>query len=72
MPLVAGDPDKVGRVLINLVDNAVKYSPDGGSVTVRIEGAGSHVRFAVADEGLGIPPPSSAASSRSSTGSIRT
>ena len=56
VPLVAGDPDKVGRVLINLVDNAVKYSPDGGRVTVRIEGAGSHVRFAVADEGLGIPP----------------
>jgi PAS domain S-box-containing protein len=56
VPLVAGDPDKVGRVLINLVDNAVKYSPDGGSVTVRIEGTGSWVRFAVADEGLGIPP----------------
>ena len=56
VPLVAGDPDKVGRVLINLVDNAVKYSPDGGSVTVRVEGAGSCVRFAVADEGLGIPP----------------
>jgi len=56
VPLVAGDPDQVGRVLINLVDNAVKYSPDGGSVTVRVEGAGSHVRFAVADEGLGIPP----------------
>jgi PAS domain S-box-containing protein len=56
VPLVAGDPDKVGRVLINLVDNAVKYSPDGGRVTVRVEGAGSHVRFAVADEGLGIPP----------------
>ena len=56
VPLVAGDPDKVGRVLINLVDNAVKYSPDGGSVTVRVEGAGSCVRFAVADQGLGIPP----------------
>src|SRR6185437_12431963 len=56
VPLVAGDPDKVGRVLINLVDNAVKYSPDGGRVTVRVEGLGSHVRFAVADEGLGIPP----------------
>jgi PAS domain S-box-containing protein len=56
VPLVAGDPDKVGRVLINLVDNAVKYSPDGGNVTVRVEGTGSHVRFAVADEGLGIPP----------------
>jgi signal transduction histidine kinase len=56
VPLVAGDPDKVGRVLINLVDNAVKYSPDGGNVTMRVQGAGSCVRFAVADEGLGIPP----------------
>ena len=36
LPAVAGDPDKVGRVLINLVDNAVKYSPDGGRVTVRV------------------------------------
>jgi signal transduction histidine kinase/putative methionine-R-sulfoxide reductase with GAF domain len=56
VPLVAGDPDKVGRVLINLVDNAVKYSPDGGNVTVKIAGDGSHVRFSVVDEGLGIPP----------------
>jgi PAS domain S-box-containing protein len=55
LPLVAGDPDKVGRVLINLVDNAVKYSPDGGRVTVRVAPAGSHVRFAVSDAGLGIP-----------------
>jgi PAS domain S-box-containing protein len=55
LPQVAGDADKVGRVLINLVDNAVKYSPDGGRVTVRVAPAGSHVRFSVADEGLGIP-----------------
>ena len=56
LPLVTGDPDKVGRVLINLVDNAVKYSPDGGRVTVGIAHVGSHVRFSVTDEGLGIPP----------------
>lgn len=55
LPLVAGDPDKVGRVLINLVDNAVKYSPDGGRVTVRIAHSGTQVRFSVTDEGLGIP-----------------
>jgi two-component system, OmpR family, phosphate regulon sensor histidine kinase PhoR len=55
LPLIAGDPDKVGRVLINLVDNGVKYSPDGGRVTVRVTPSGSHVRFAVSDEGLGIP-----------------
>jgi PAS domain S-box-containing protein len=55
LPPVAGDPDKVGRVLINLVDNAVKYSPDGGTVDVAVRLAGSHVRFSVTDPGLGIP-----------------
>jgi signal transduction histidine kinase len=56
LPPLAADPDKVSRVLINLVDNAVKYSPDGGEVAVRVGRAGSHLRFAVADQGLGIPP----------------
>jgi len=56
LPPVAGDPDKVGRVLINLVDNAIKYSPDGGRVDVSVTLAGSHVRFSVTDPGLGIPP----------------
>jgi signal transduction histidine kinase len=55
IPPVAADSDKVGRVLINLVDNAVKYSPDGGRVTVRIARAGTHVRFSVTDQGLGVP-----------------
>jgi signal transduction histidine kinase len=56
LPLVAGDPDKVGRVLINLVDNAVKYSPDGGTVDVRVAAVGTHVRFSITDQGIGIPP----------------
>jgi two-component system sensor histidine kinase VicK len=43
-------------VLANLIDNAVKYSPDGGDVRVRLEPAGTYVRFTVTDEGLGIPP----------------
>jgi signal transduction histidine kinase/putative methionine-R-sulfoxide reductase with GAF domain len=55
VPHITGDPDKIGRVLINLVDNAVKYSPDGGTVTVAVQPAASHVRVSVADEGLGIP-----------------
>ena len=42
-------------MLINLVDNAVKYSPDGGRVTVTLKQVGAHVRFSIADEGLGIP-----------------
>jgi PAS domain S-box-containing protein len=55
LPQIAGDPDKVGRVLINLVDNGVKYSPDGGRIAVAVQPVGSHVRFSVTDEGLGIP-----------------
>ncbi len=57
VPLVAADPDKTRQVLANLVDNAVKYSPDGGHVRVEIaEAPGRHLRFTVRDEGLGVPP----------------
>jgi two-component system, OmpR family, sensor histidine kinase VicK len=43
------------QVLSNLVDNAVKYSPDGGRIRVTIVPNGRYVRFGVEDEGLGIP-----------------
>ena len=56
VPLVAADPDKIRQVLANLIDNAVKYSPDGGHVLVEISEAGRHLRFTVRDEGLGVPP----------------
>jgi signal transduction histidine kinase len=55
-PLVAADPDKARQVLTNLVDNAVKYSPDGGRVTVEVTLEGSQLRYSVRDEGLGVPP----------------
>ena len=50
---VAADPDKVRQVLVNLVENAIKYSPDGGRVEVRLEDGGHGVRFSVSDAGLG-------------------
>jgi PAS domain S-box-containing protein len=53
---VAADPEHLRQILVNLVDNAIKYSPDGGRVAVRIEDRGGSVRFAVSDEGIGIPP----------------
>jgi PAS domain S-box-containing protein len=56
MPAVSADREHLRQVLVNLVDNAVKYSPDGGRVTVRIEDRGPSVRFTVSDEGIGIPP----------------
>ena len=52
---VAGDPDKLRQVLLNLIDNAVKYSPDGGRVEVAVEARDGGVRVAVRDEGIGIP-----------------
>jgi PAS domain S-box-containing protein len=55
LPPVAGDADKLRQVLINLLDNAVKYSPDGGRVEIRVERGESGLRFVVSDEGLGIP-----------------
>jgi len=56
LPRVAGDPDKIRQVLVNLLDNAVKYSPDGGRVEVELEASSTSVRFSVHDEGLGVPP----------------
>jgi signal transduction histidine kinase len=56
VPPVAADREKVRQVLTNLVDNAIKYSPDGGSVTLHLERDGDRVRFVIRDEGLGIPP----------------
>ena len=55
LPQIATDPDKVSQVLSNLLDNAVKYSPDGGRIRLSVEPNGRFVRFAVSDEGLGIP-----------------
>jgi signal transduction histidine kinase len=54
-PRVMGDESKLRQVLANLVDNAVKYSPDGGLVEVRLSCDNGHCLIAVADEGLGIP-----------------
>ncbi|MGH3104268.1 MAG: PAS domain-containing protein, partial [Gaiellaceae bacterium] len=56
LPPLAADPDKVRQVLANLLDNAAKYSPDGGGVELRLEQAGERLRFLVLDEGIGIPP----------------
>ena len=55
VPAVAADPDKVRQVLTNLVDNAVKYSPDGGDIVVDVSLRGEVVCFSIHDEGLGIP-----------------
>jgi signal transduction histidine kinase len=55
LPKVSGDGEKVKQVLFNLVENAVKYSPDGGRIEVQLAATNGTLRFTVRDEGLGIP-----------------
>jgi len=56
LPRVRADPNQLRQVIDNLVDNAVKYSPDGGEVRVSAAASSGSVRFSVSDSGLGIPP----------------
>lgn len=51
-----GDRDKIKQVLLNLVSNAIKYTPGGGHVTLGLARVNGWARFTVADSGVGIPP----------------
>ncbi len=55
VPPVRGNEDRLGQVLINLLHNAVKFSPDGGEVVVRVEATAEDVIVSVEDHGIGIP-----------------
>ena len=52
---VSTDRDKLRQVLVNLVANAIKYSPGTGRIEVQLEPLENHLRIAVRDEGVGIP-----------------
>ncbi len=51
-----GDRDRIQQILINLLDNAAKYSPSGGGITVSVRETARHIELAVTDEGVGIAP----------------
>ena len=53
--IVNGDRDRLEQVLGNLLENAVKYSPDGSEVFVNVDDKGDHVVTSVCDRGIGIP-----------------
>ena len=55
-PYIWGDPDRIQQVLVNLLQNAVKFTPREGSVTVRCTNDGLSVRIEVKDTGVGIDP----------------
>jgi len=56
LPSIAVDEDRIGEVLANLLDNALRHTPPGGTVEIRAERDGEEVELTVADTGEGIPP----------------
>ncbi|MGZ9276839.1 MAG: sensor histidine kinase [Candidatus Limnocylindrales bacterium] len=55
LPPVRGDGARLGQVVVNLVHNAVKFSPDGGEVAINVRADGGEVVTTIADHGIGIP-----------------
>ena len=56
LPILLTDRDLLGRILGNLLDNALKYSPDGARCEVGARRLGKRLEFWVRDQGIGIPP----------------
>jgi len=54
VPIIHADRRKLEQVMVNLISNAVKYSPDGGEVRATVRAEGDEVRVSVSDEGVGI------------------
>ncbi len=55
LPEIEGDPERLGEVFENLIGNAIKFSPDGGDVCVRVYLVEGNIRVQVQDHGIGIP-----------------
>ncbi|HYV86286.1 MAG TPA: ATP-binding protein [Patescibacteria group bacterium] len=56
LPAVRADRDRLAQVLINLVDNAIKFTPDGGRIVISAAARDGRVVLSVSDTGIGIPP----------------
>lgn len=55
LPRVLADQGRIEQVVVNLLENAIKYTPDGGTVRLFAEDAGEFIKVSVADTGIGIP-----------------
>jgi two-component system phosphate regulon sensor histidine kinase PhoR len=55
LPKILGDRDRLEQVVVNLLDNAIKYTPSGGNVMLKAKGSGEGVLVDVVDTGIGIP-----------------
>jgi len=56
LPPVLADEDRVTQVLVNLVGNALQYTPEGGDITISSTRHGNEVHISISDTGIGIPP----------------
>ncbi len=56
LPRVNADAERIGQVFSNLIGNAIKFTPAGGTITLRADVADARVWFSVTDTGAGIPP----------------
>ncbi len=54
--VVQGDPERLRRLLLNLTDNAIKYTPSGGDITLSLQPRQTHAALQVADTGIGLSP----------------
>jgi signal transduction histidine kinase len=55
-PIIDADPRRIKQVILNILDNAIKYSPDGGLVVIRGEVRPADVAISISDQGVGISP----------------
>ncbi len=55
LPMIEGDRSRLEQVMMNVIGNAIKYTPDGGRISVDAGAAGTNVWMEVADNGIGIP-----------------
>lgn len=56
VPMISADPNRLQQVVWNMLNNAVKFTPKGGNITVRVAHQNSHIDIEVSDTGIGFPP----------------
>ncbi len=56
LPEITADKDRIEQVFLNILTNAIKYTPDGGKIAVRAAANATHLAVSVRDNGIGVPP----------------
>lgn len=56
LPEITADREKIERVMVNMLDNALKYTPENGRISIKANRVNGHVQISVSDTGPGIPP----------------